>query len=237
MSYKIYKYTNTINNKVYIGQTKLTLSDRAQSNGRNYRECRKFYNAIQKYGWDKFEGEILADGLTFDEANSLECFYIRLYRATEDAYGYNIESGGHYSSANDETKRIISQKAKLRYRDQTKNPMYGKSHSDESKRLMSEIKRGNLNPMFGKHWSDKQRLMCNNTGKHLKLSDERLREMSKWATELGHRNAKKIRCIEDDILFESLTAAAEYYSVNIATLCGQLKGKQKTCRGRHFEYI
>lgn len=41
--YCIYKYTNVHNGKVYIGQTSHSLEERAQSNGRNYRGCRKFY--------------------------------------------------------------------------------------------------------------------------------------------------------------------------------------------------
>ena len=49
----IYKITNIINNKVYIGQTVNTLKNRwckhCHSNG-----CRMLYNAILKYGKDSF---------------------------------------------------------------------------------------------------------------------------------------------------------------------------------------
>lgn len=237
MNYKVYKYTNSVNQKVYIGQTKCTLEERAQSNGRNYRECRKFYNAIQKYGWENFVAEILEDGLTLEEANERERFYIQEYNSTDDRYGYNIDIGGRQEKMSDETKAIISRNAKQRYQDPTNNPMYGKTHSEETKALMSECKRGALNPMYGKKWTDKQREMCGTRGKKLNISPERLFEMSRWAVELGRRNAKQIRCIEDDLLFSSLGKAAEYYSVNPATLCGQLNGRQKTCRGKHFEYV
>ena len=237
MSYKIYKYTNNVNQKIYIGQTKLSLKERAQTNGRNYRECRKFYNAIQKYGWENFTAEILEDGLTLEEANVRERFYIQSYNAMDDRYGYNIDLGGHQNKMNDETKAIISYKARQRYRDPSKNPMYGKTHSPESKTLMSDIKHGALNPMYGRKWTDKQRAMCGTAGKRLNLSPERLLAMSKWATELGRKNAKQIRCIEDNLVFSSLGEAAEHYAVNPATLCGQLNGRQKTCRGKHFEYV
>ena len=237
MNFKIYKYTNNVNGKVYIGQTKCTLKERAQSGGRNYRECRKFYNAIQKYGWNSFSGEILVDGLTADEANRLERFYIMQYRSTEDEFGYNISLGGDQHEMSDESRLLISKKAKQRYQDPSKNPMYGRTHSDEVREHMSEIKRGASNPMFGKHWTEKQRLMCCTKGKRLNLSAERLSKMSEWAKELGHNNAKKIRCIEEDIIFPSLAEAAQHYRVNPATLCGQLNGRQKTCRGKHFEYV
>ena len=48
-NYKIYMHKNKINGKVYIGQTKQSLKNR-WSNGYGYRECPKFWRAIQKYG-------------------------------------------------------------------------------------------------------------------------------------------------------------------------------------------
>lgn len=46
MSHCIYKYTNIINGKIYIGQTCMSLHERAGSNGSNYKGSRHFYNAI-----------------------------------------------------------------------------------------------------------------------------------------------------------------------------------------------
>lgn len=51
--YKVYKHTNLINNKVYIGATKLSLSNRSRE-GKGYRTCRLFYNAILKYRMGEF---------------------------------------------------------------------------------------------------------------------------------------------------------------------------------------
>ena len=61
---------------MYIGQTSKSLEERAQAGGRNYRECRRFYNAIQKYSWDAFVPEILETVQTVDEANEREKYYI-----------------------------------------------------------------------------------------------------------------------------------------------------------------
>lgn len=50
-NYKIYIYTNKINNKSYIGQTcQSSLSARAGINGKHYHNSTKFWTAIQKYG-------------------------------------------------------------------------------------------------------------------------------------------------------------------------------------------
>ena len=126
--YLIYKYTNSVNGKVYIGQTSKTLEERAQANGRNYRECWRFYNAIQKYSWDTFTPEILETVNTVEEANVREQYYIALYRSTDPECGYNLDSGGSNHTASDETRMLISSMAKERYKDCTANPMYGKKH-------------------------------------------------------------------------------------------------------------
>lgn len=92
--YTIYKYTNSVNGKVYIGQTSKSMEERAQSNGRNYRECRRFYAAIKKYSWSSFVPEILEIVETVEEANKREIYYIDLYNSTDERYGYNLAFGG-----------------------------------------------------------------------------------------------------------------------------------------------
>lgn len=90
--YKIYKHTSP-SSKVYIGMTKQTV-DRRSQNGNGYNTQRLFWNAIQKYGWENFEHDILEDNLTHDEACEREQYYIRLYKSNIRKFGYNVTSGG-----------------------------------------------------------------------------------------------------------------------------------------------
>ena len=92
--YKVYVYTNKINGKKYVGQTCRTLTERAGKDGSGYDQCTVFWNAIQKYGWDNFHGEILFDSLTHDEANKLEIKLISILKTSSKEYGYNISKGG-----------------------------------------------------------------------------------------------------------------------------------------------
>ena len=62
-NYKIYMHKNKINGKVYIGQTSKSLDERCGKNGSGYIGCIRFYNAIQKYGWNNFEHEIIEDNI------------------------------------------------------------------------------------------------------------------------------------------------------------------------------
>lgn len=86
----VYKYTNTINSKVYIGRTNQTIAQRAGKNGKGYITCPKFWNAICKYGWENFELEILAENVSFEESVSIENHYIEEYKSFDERYGYNI---------------------------------------------------------------------------------------------------------------------------------------------------
>ena len=111
--YTIYKHTNRFNGKCYIGQTKCEDLTRRWTGGNGYKECKHFYNAILKYGWKSFAHEILETGLTADEANDREQYYIALYRSNDPEYGYNIRKGGQETvTFSEEGLRHISECSK-----------------------------------------------------------------------------------------------------------------------------
>jgi group I intron endonuclease len=77
----IYKATNLINNKIYIGKTIRTLDDRRKAhiieshNSKVY-----FHDAIRKYGENSFSWEVLTEADSESKLNVLEKFYIACYR-------------------------------------------------------------------------------------------------------------------------------------------------------------
>lgn len=97
----IYLHLNKINNKVYIGQTAQDLKERWK-NGKGYKTCTYFYNAIQKYGWDNFEHIVLEqnENWTQEELNKKEQEYILFFNSNNPKYGYNITQGGSNISPN-----------------------------------------------------------------------------------------------------------------------------------------
>lgn len=80
-------HTNKINGKKYVG-----ISKNPEKRWKNYQGCTHFYNAIQKYGFDNFEHEILLTGLTEKQAIAKETEYIIRYDTVEN--GYNLTYGG-----------------------------------------------------------------------------------------------------------------------------------------------
>lgn len=90
--YCVYMHKNIVNNKVYIGITCRTPNQR-WSKGKGYKG-QYFERAINKYGWDNFEHTILENNLNKDEAYNKEIELIKLYKATNREYGYNVDMGG-----------------------------------------------------------------------------------------------------------------------------------------------
>jgi len=107
----IYKATNKINNKIYIGQTTNTLQYRANQ---HFREAKRedrpntyFHNAIEKYGFENFTFEVIDSANIIDELNLKEQYWIRFYDSTNKQIGYNLDSGGVNCFKSARTKRKI----------------------------------------------------------------------------------------------------------------------------------
>ena len=105
--YTIYQHKNKINGKVYIGITSQKLEQRWGSQGCNYKSSPHFYSAIQKYGWDNFEHNILFTDLTKEQACLKEQELIKEYNSMNREFGYNSTSGGDIFTMNEETKQKL----------------------------------------------------------------------------------------------------------------------------------
>lgn len=97
----VYIFTNNINNKVYIGQTSVSLEARYKQH-MYYSKTKStyFYDAIKKYGIDNFKFECLKE-LKCDTLQELskqldewEIFYISHYKSNNKSFGYNLTKGG-----------------------------------------------------------------------------------------------------------------------------------------------
>lgn len=143
----IYLLRNKVNNKIYIGKS-LNLWKRMF----NHKHCsvRKktisgIASAIKKYGWDNFEIEIL-EVLPLIDNNTLlkkEAYYIEKYNSTLNKIGYNLLKYGTDTTGwkhSEKTKKILSILSSKRFSG-VNNPMYGKHHSEKTKRKISETRK------------------------------------------------------------------------------------------------
>ena len=90
-SWTVYAHI-TPDGKMYIGMTGIK-PWRRWGYGHHYKKMPVFYNAIQKYGWENIQHEIIASGLTKDEASHMEKLLIEKLDLTNPDYGYNIMIG------------------------------------------------------------------------------------------------------------------------------------------------
>lgn len=127
--YCVYLHRNKINNKVYIGQTKFGDNpNRRWMNGEGYNSQPCFYEDIKRYGWDNFDHTILANGLTLEQANSLEKDFIEAYESLNPSLGYNQMMGGGNAL------KVSSASSKSRSTEIPSRPMY---YNDENGVLRS----------------------------------------------------------------------------------------------------
>lgn len=156
MHYTIYKVTNTINNKIYIGkhQTK-NLEDSYLGSGK------ALCAAIKLYGKEFFTKEIMFIFETEEEMNAKEKELIdENFVNSYDTYNMGIggEGGAHFKGKKhtEETKAKI--KASLSTPENIKLNSFrtlGRKHTEEAKLKMRKNRRktsGTLNGSYGKHW-------------------------------------------------------------------------------------
>ena len=91
----IYKITNDINQKIYIGKTEYSIEKRFQEHChdafKRQLESRPLYAAIRKYGVEHFHVEMLEE-CSIQQLNEREIYWIELLGSFK--YGYNATKGG-----------------------------------------------------------------------------------------------------------------------------------------------
>ena len=165
----IYKITNIMNGKCYIGQTtweyEKYIKDHFKNASRNKDGGNKyFYKAIRKYRKRNFKWEILGFCDSKEELNEAEIEAIWFFRSfgsdgekIDSIYGYNLTKGGEgisgyrhtEESKNKMSERQIGKKRTEEHKKKVRLANIGKKYSDEvnAKKGLP----GELNPFYGKH--------------------------------------------------------------------------------------
>jgi len=164
---RIYAITNTVNSKIYIGQTCQNLdrylrSDvtRALLNG----EDRKphLYNAIRKYGESAFVVKLLVEAFDKEQADKMEQFFIRTLETQNKEIGYNIAAGGsgsfgyHRTFSDEHRAKLADIWTGRKHSEATKEKMRlagrGKPKSAEHRAKLSKAKMGiKMGPFSEEH--------------------------------------------------------------------------------------
>lgn len=232
----IYKITNKINGKVYIGQTICSLKTRWRQHC-NTDIPTAIHSAIKKYGRDMFTVEQIDTACDRDELDVKEVYWIKFYNSLSPN-GYNLETGGNKNHiVSEETRRKIIEANK------------GRKHSEETKRKMSEslkhpseeTRRKISEALKNRKWSEESRRKISEAHKGKKLSEEHKRKLSeiKRGKYIGanHSQAKKVICIETKLVYSTIKEAGECIGINFKNISEVCRGKRNTAGGFHWEYV
>lgn len=95
----IYKYTNLINGKIYIGQTVQELKNRDKKHFYT-KHNDYFHRALNLYGRENFSLEIVEDNIPLEQLDEKEIFYIKECNSYyKNGNGYNMTKGGKWSNS------------------------------------------------------------------------------------------------------------------------------------------
>ncbi len=241
--YCVYKHTNKVNGKVYIGITSQHPRKRWDC-GRGYQKNDHFWRAIQKYGWDNFDHEIIVEGLSPEEAFSEEQRLIQAYGSQNYENGYNQSPGGEGGNG-------LSGE---------NHPMYGKHHSPETKARLSAVKKGvpyaperyaafleNLDREAlreramrtivgynrGKHWDEESNRKRSESNRGKKRSSETARKIGESHKKPVLQFTKTGDFVRE---WDSARSAAEALSIQAGHISKVCKKKYKTAGGFVWQY-
>lgn len=131
----IYKFTNVLNNKVYIGKTSTSLRKRVighLTTSRKWTKARKgyFQHVLCKYGIENFSIDILDRCETKELLNEREKYWINYYKSNDKQFGYNMTPGGDGNSDLEFCRKNIERLIKANT---------GSRRNEDTKKLLSNI--------------------------------------------------------------------------------------------------
>lgn len=172
------------------------------------KKCPIFGEAIQKFGWENMEQNILRLCLTKEEADYWERYYIKEKNSLYPN-GYNLQDGGQSAHAHDYTKKRMSES-------QT-----GRKHTPEELMKMSESNKG-------KHlFTDEMRRKSRETHLNADYISKGVRKLSIDGQILGEYPSISEACRQMELVPNKCVSA-------ISACC---KGKSNTAFGYRWEYI
>jgi len=249
----IYRISNMVNGKIYIGKTSDTFYCRYKG-GNWWKHTKNNFlkEDYHKFGAEAFIVDIIEAGLDSEDLKDLEEFLINSHNSLyPNGYNKVTYSGRKAILSEDSRKRMSESQKALRKR--VENPFKGKKHTEESKKLISEkVKQAGYRHTeehkammskrmsgvnhygFGKSPSPEARQKMRNSHLGKKLTEEQ-KEKIRLAN-LGKCNSKpvyKINKVTKEIIeeYKTITEASLANQISASCISMVCKGKAETAKG------
>lgn len=225
----IYKITNTVTQKSYIGQTRQKSKKRWQTHvAKDKRNVSYINRTIQKYGKENFIFEVIDIAENLESLGKKEEFWITELD-TLVPNGYNLKRGGFHSPEKSEDfKEKLRAFQAMKHAGKRSRGYIAKHRTEEEKseairiqrERMSLAKIGKPSPMKGKKHSEESKIKSSK---------------SKTGIEVPAKWKKVIR--SDGVVFESIKSASIESGVSRTGIQAVLAGRAKTAGGFSFRYL
>ena len=186
----VYKITNNINGKCYIGKSESNVEGRLEQHRNNYQSNQHLQNSIRKYGLINFSFEVL-EYCKREDCWKRERYWIEYYDSMNPEKGFNKTNGGEYKPGiqfSKDTRRKMSEnnamhnpesRARLSESMKGNKNFQGHRHSEETKKKISEKVSGENHGMYGKHHSEEAKRKIGEASRNLVRTEEHRKNISK----------------------------------------------------------
>lgn len=151
MKFIIYKITNMVNQKIYIGYTSKTFEQRFRRHCMDSTRAKKgyFQRALCKYGVHNFSHEIIYESMDGKHIKDAEIYFINYFNSDKKHIGYNQHRGGGGGSTTLGRKHSDATKQKIREAhlgskrsEEIKQKLRGRRLTQEKKDAIGNFHRG-----------------------------------------------------------------------------------------------
>ena len=222
----IYKIENLINHKVYIGQS-LDVYRRFIAHI-NAKDTTKFHNSLRKYGYKNFSFELIKE--TYD-LNYWEHFLVKLYKSTDERYGYNMVEGGksdNWGYVNNLLQKGIIKPYKMTEEQIKKRQLarFGLKVSPEGRKSLS---------MKLKRYTKEHPEVVYKRTKWLYEMSEKEKEEYRLKQQQNNPRRKNVKCVETGEVYLSEREVRDKLKIGYYTL-HKLLEQNIEYEGKHYEY-
>lgn len=240
--------------KRYVGITSTSVEERWR-NGYGYKYNKAFWNAIQKYGWERIEHIICAENVSASEAVNKEAELIAFWKTANPKYGYNILHGGEslrgqYHHTEEAKRRISLALSKRQISEETREKWRiakkGYKLSREAIERGAEKRRGYKHTpealekiaqaSHERVWKEesKKKISAAKIGKpRPKECINKMVETRKKSGNYTHM----CQCVDTGKIYNSMVEAAIEYGVTPQSISAACNGRSKTCCKLHWSYV